>query len=55
MWLDSSCQAMNKHTAVSRFTVPHGQGNALNTAYSGREFRAAGGVKKGGSRIICGL
>ena len=47
MWPDSSRRAMHKHTAVSRFTAPRGQGNALNTAYSGREFWVAGGVKKG--------
>ena len=55
MWPDSSRRAMHKRTAVSRFTAPRGQGNALSTACSGGEFRAVGGVKKGGSRIICGL
>ena len=48
MWSDSSRRAMHKHTTVSHFTVLHGQGNALSTACSGGEFRATGGVKKGG-------
>ena len=39
---------MHTHTTVSRFTAPRGQGNALSTAYSGGEFRAAGVLKRGG-------
>ena len=52
MWPDSSRQAMHKHTAVTRFTAPRGQGNALSTACCGGELPAAGGVKRGVSDYL---
>ena len=39
---------MHKHTVVSHFMVPHGQGNALSTACCGGKFPAAGLLKRGG-------